>query len=216
MKGYVRKSWGKKMTMPIWFFICVAGLTLALPLHFWSVEHQKLQRKYGKEKGTKIGNLLGTISGGMEFLFLIGLWVSPQPRFNVHALSGPSISIPFVNFSIPILHLIIALPLVLIGAWLAIGAVKVVSLKIADTHGKPSRIMTSGPYSVVRHPQYLGANLVQIGMSFLFSALYSLIFIPVYIFYNYLIAWKEERELVREFGREYKSYKEKVHMFIPR
>ena len=205
-----------KVTMSIWFSICVVGLTLALPLHFWSVEHQKLKRKYGEEKGIKIGNILGTISGEMELLFLIGLWVSPQPRFTVHVLSGSSISIPFVNFSIPILHLMIALPFVLTGAWLAIKAVKAVSLKVAETHGKPSKIMTSGPYSVVRHPQYFGANLVQIGMSFLFSAWHSLLFTPVYIFYNYLTAWKEEKELVREFGREHKSYQKKVPMFIPR
>ena len=202
--------------MSIWFFICVVGLTLALPLHFWSVEHQRLQRKYGRERGIKIGNILGTISGGMEFLFLIGLWVSPQPRFAIHVLSSSSVSIPFVNFSIPILHLMIALPFVLAGAWLAIKAVKAVGLEVAETHGKPGKIMTSGPYSVVRHPQYLGAILVQVGMSFLFSAWYSLLFTPVYIFYNYLIAWKEEKELVREFGGEYKNYQKKVSMFIPR
>lgn len=204
------------MIMSIWFFICVVGLTLALPFHFWSVEHLKLQRKYGKERGIKIGNILGTISGGMEFLFLIGLWVSPQPRFTIRILSSSSISIPFVNFSIPILHLMIALPFVLTGAWLAIKAVKAVGLEVAEVHGKPRKIMTSGPYSVVRHPQYFGAILVQVGMSYLFSAWYSLLFTPVYIFYNYLIAWKEEKELVREFGREYKSYQKKVPMFIPR
>lgn len=194
----------------------MVGLTLALPLHFWSVEHLKLQRKYGKERGTKIGNILGTISGGMEFIFLIGLWISPQPRFTIRVLSSYSISIPFVNFSIPILHLAIALPFVLIGAWLAIKAVRAVGLKVAEVHGKPRKIMTSGPYSVVRHPQYFGAFLVQVGMSYLFSAWYSLLFTPVCIFYNYLIAWKEEKELVREFGRKYKSYQKKVSMFIPR
>lgn len=204
------------MIMSIWFFICVVGLTLALPLHFWSVEHLKLQRRYGKERGIKIGNILGIISGGMEFIFLIGLWISPQPRFTIHVLPSSSITIPFVNFSIPILHLMIALPFVLTGAWLAIRAVRAVGLKAAEVHGKPREIIIIGPYSVVRHPQYLGANFVQIGMSFLFSAWYSLLFTPVYIFYNYLIAWKEEKELVREFGREYKSYQKKVPMFIPR
>lgn len=201
--------------MSVWFLTCVAGLTVALPLHFWSVEHQKLRRRYGGERGIKIGNIYGTISGWMEFLFLIGLWFSPQPRFTTHALSEPSIPTPFVDFSIPILHLIIALPLVLVGAWLAIWAVSAVSLKVAETHGQPSKIMTGGPYSVVRHPQYFGADLVQVGMSFLFSAWYSLLFVPAYVFYNYAIAWKEEKELVREFGKKYESYKEKVPMFVP-
>jgi protein-S-isoprenylcysteine O-methyltransferase Ste14 len=176
-----KKSRGENEYVNLVFYLC-SGSDFGIANSFLVVEHQKLQRKYGGKKGTKIGNILGTISGEMEFIFLIGLWVSPQPRFTVHVLSGSSISIPFVDFSIPIIHLIIALPFVLTGAWLAIKAVKVVSLKIAETHGKPSKIMTSGPYSVARHPQYLGANLVQIGMSFLFSAGHSLLFIPVYIF----------------------------------
>jgi protein-S-isoprenylcysteine O-methyltransferase Ste14 len=31
-----------------------------------------------------------------------------------------------------------------------------------------------------------------------------------------LIAWKEEKELVKEFGETYKKYKENVPMFIPK
>lgn len=189
---------------------------MALPLHLRSVEHQKLQRKYGRERGVRIGNIYGTISGTMELLFLIGLWISPQPRFTTPFLSGQSVLIPFVNFSIPILHLTVALAFVSVGAYFAIWAVNVVGLNVAETHGKPSKIAAKGPYSVVRHPQYLGADLVHVGMSFLFSAWHSLLFTPVYLFYNYLFAWMEERELVREFGREYESYKERVPMFIPR
>ena len=32
----------------------------------------------------------------------------------------------------------------------------------------------------------------------------------------YIISKKEEKELVREFGREYKDYTKKVPMFIPK
>ena len=41
--------------MYIWFFICVLGVIAVLPLYFMSVEHIKLQERYGKKKGTKIG-----------------------------------------------------------------------------------------------------------------------------------------------------------------
>jgi protein-S-isoprenylcysteine O-methyltransferase Ste14 len=32
----------------------------------------------------------------------------------------------------------------------------------------------------------------------------------------YLISWKEERELVREFGAEYEEYMVRVPMLLPR
>ncbi len=188
-----------------------------IPLHFWSVEHQGLQRKYGKKRGIKIGKILGAFSGWMELVFLLGFWLSPQPRF---IFSGLSISIPIVNFSIPILHLAIALPLILAGAWIAIRGVetigKATGTEVVDTHCKPGKIVTSGPYSTVRHPQYLGADLAHIGGSFLFSASYALLFTPVYVLCNYLISWKEEKELTREFGKEYENYQKKVPMFLPR
>lgn len=204
--------------MSIWFLICATGFILIIPLHFWSVEHQKLQQKYGRKKGIKIGKILGAFSGWMELVFLLGFWILPQPRFVI--FSGPSISVPFVDFSIPILHLIIALPLLLMGAWIAISAIeaisKVTGMEVVDAHSKPTEIVTSGPYSVIRHPQYLGADLAHIGGSVLLSASYALLFTPIYVLCNYLISWKEEKELASEFGKEYKNYQKKVPMFIPR
>jgi protein-S-isoprenylcysteine O-methyltransferase Ste14 len=34
--------------------------------------------------------------------------------------------------------------------------------------------------------------------------------------YIYLISWKEEKELVKEFGSDYEEYQKRVPMFIPR
>jgi protein-S-isoprenylcysteine O-methyltransferase Ste14 len=31
-----------------------------------------------------------------------------------------------------------------------------------------------------------------------------------------LIAWKEEKELIKEFGEDYETYKENVPMFFPK
>lgn len=189
-----------------------------IPLHFLSLEHLKLQRRYGKEKGIKIGKILGAFSGWMQLVFLLGFWISPQPRFMI--FQGVFFSISFANFSIPILHLIIALSLLLVGAWIAIRGVRTISqvtgMKVVDTHCKPDEIVTSGPYSVIRHPQYLGAILSHVGGSILFSASYALVFTPIYVLCNFLISWKEEKELVGEFGKEYEDYRKKVPMFIPR
>jgi len=201
--------------MYIWFFICVLAVIAAIPLHFLSVEHLKLQERYGKEKGNKIGEIYGLISGWGFFFFWMGIWVSPQPRFTVQTLQNLSVLVPVVDFSIPLLHLIICALFLIPGAWLAINGVKEVTLKVAETH-RTDKIVTRGVYSVVRHPQHLGALLAHVGISFLFSAWYSSLFTPLMVVLIYLISRKEEEELIREFGKEYEDYKKKVPLLLPR
>ena len=201
--------------MYIWFFICVLAVIAAIPLHFLSVEHLKLQERYGKEKGTKIGDIYGLISGWGFFFFWMGIWVSPQPRFTIQILQNLSVLVPVVNFSIPLLHLVISISFLLLGAWLAIKGVKGVTLRVAETH-RTDKIVTTGVYSIVRHPQHLGALLAHVGISFLFSAWYSLLFTPLMVVLIYLISKKEEEELVREFGKEYEDYKKRVPMLMPK
>ena len=201
--------------MYIWFFLSVLGLIATIPLHFLSVEHLKLQKRYGKEKGTKIGEIYGFISGWGFFFFWMGIWVSPQPRFTITILQNLSVLLPVVDFSIPLLHLIICIPLLITGAWPAINGVKETTLKVAETH-RTETIVTTGVYSIVRHPQYLGGLLAHVGISFLLSAQYSLLLTSLMVVLIYLISKKEEEELIREFGKEYEDYKKKVPMLIPK
>jgi len=199
--------------MCIWFFICVLGLFIAVPLHFKSVEHIEHQKKYGKERGVKIGKIYGTISGTMEFIFLVGLWISPQPGFTIPTFWNLSISI--FNLLIPILNLIISLPLIILGAHVAIGGVKATKLEVAETHCTPKKLETTGVYSVVRHPQYFGWISAHVGMSILLSVWHSMLFTPILIVLIYLISKKEEDELTKEFGKEHEDYQKKVPMLIP-
>ncbi|MFB0561070.1 MAG: isoprenylcysteine carboxylmethyltransferase family protein [Candidatus Lokiarchaeia archaeon] len=200
--------------MYIWFFICVVGMIATIPFRFLSVEHIKLQEKYGKEKGIRIGEICGIVQGWAFFIFWMGIWISPQPSFTIPILENVSFFVPFINFSIPVLHLIISIPFFVTGAWLGIKGVQGTTLKVAETH-RTEKIVTSGVYSIVRHPQYLGGLLSHVGISFLLSAWYSLIFTIVMVVLIYIISWKEEKELIKEFGKEYEDYKKKVPMLIP-
>lgn len=201
--------------MYILFFICILCAAAMVPLHFLSVEHIRLQEKYGKEKGIKIGDIYGLISGWGFFVFWMGIWVSPQTRFTISILQNLSIFLSAVNLSIPLIHLAICILLLIPSIWLAINGIKETTLKVAETH-RTDRIAKTGVYSVVRHPQYLGGLLAHVGISFLLSALYSLLFTPLMVMLIYLISKKEEEELIKEFGEEFERYKQKVPMLIPR
>ena len=201
--------------MCIWFLISVLGAIAIVPLHFLSVEHLKLQERYGKQKGIRIGEILGLLSGWGFFFFWMGIWVSPQPGFAIPILNGFSVLLPVVDISIPLLHLLICTFFLIPGVWLGIEGVRETGLKAAETH-RTEEIVTRGAYSIVRHPQYLGGLLAHVGISFLLSAWYSLLSTPLMVVLVFLMSNKEEKELTKEFGREYENYKKRVPMLIPK
>ncbi len=203
------------MKMPILFFVFAIGTIAAVPIHFLSVEHTTLGGKYGKERGTKIGEIYGRISGYLLFFSLIGLWVSPQPRFIFPIFRNLLLRIPVVNFSIPSFHLILFVLISLPGLKFLVQSVTGLSRKVSETH-RADKVITTGIYATVRHPQHLGWLLLHIGFTFLLSGWYALLSTPLIFVTLYLISRKEEVELTKDFGEDYEEYKRNVPMLIPR
>ena len=201
--------------MPIWFYVSLFGFIAVMLPYFLSLEHLKLEEKYGKQKGKRVGEILGMVSGWGFFLFWFGLWFSPQERFLFPFLQSFSIQISILNLPIYLVNLLVFVPFFVVGAWFGVKGVIQTSLKVAEIH-RAERIVASGVYSIVRHPQYFGGILAHIGFSFLLSALYSLLVTPLVIAIIYVISWKEEKELTKEFGQEYVEYRNKVPMLMPK
>lgn len=201
--------------MHIWFYVSLFGFIAIMLPYFLSLEHLKLEEKYGKEKGKKIAEICGVISGWGFFLFWFGIWLSPQDRFIIPFFQDFSIQIPILNLTVYLVNFLIFIPFFITGSWFGIKGVIQTSLKVAETH-RAERIVNSGVYSIVRHPQYLGGILSHIGFSFLLSGMYSLLVTPLVIAIVYIISRKEENELTKEFGQEYEDYRSKVPMLIPR
>lgn len=99
----------------------------------------RASRRFGRRKGIRIAEVLGLISVWGFFSFWFGIWVSPQPRFSNPIFNDTSIQI--INFSIPLLQLIISTFLIIPGTWFGIKGVKDTTLKVAETH-RTERIVT--------------------------------------------------------------------------
>jgi len=198
--------------------VSLLGVGAVVPIHFISVDHSRLDEKYGAEKGKRIGSILGMISGWGIFIFMIGLWISPQPQFLIPFLQEIILIIPLIGLlvlQIPMMHFVLAIIFIMPGAWRGIKGVTEIGLKVSETH-RPEKVITTGLYSRMRHPQYTGAILSHIGITFLLSSFYSLLVTPLVIVVNYTLCWKEEKELLREFGEEYRNYQKSVPRFFPR
>jgi protein-S-isoprenylcysteine O-methyltransferase Ste14 len=77
-------------------------------------------------------------------------------------------------------------------------------------------LATAGPYSYVRHPQYVGFVLVMFGFLVQWPTLLTLAMFPVLVFMYLKLARAEERETLGSFGDSYLGYMARVPAFIPR
>lgn len=82
---------------------------------------------------------------------------------------------------------------------------------------KENRLTTDRLYGLVRHPQYTGLFIALFGEGIVhWPTIFSVALFPVIVLAYYLLARSEERKVEEEFGDEYREYRKRVPMFIPR
>lgn len=78
------------------------------------------------------------------------------------------------------------------------------------------QLATHGLYRYVRHPHYLSIIVMSFGVTFLMQSLIFLIFTLLTTLALYKEAEKEEEQLIKIYGEQYRKYMEKVRWrFIP-
>lgn len=85
-----------------------------------------------------------------------------------------------------------------------------------NTSSTGSALITSGPFSWVRNPLYVGNFFITFGMS-VFSGVPWLMLLTVlaFAFQYYCIVKYEEKLLVERFGAEYQQYMQRVPAWLP-
>ena len=80
---------------------------------------------------------------------------------------------------------------------------------------KMRSLATTGPYSYVRHPQYVGFILVMFGFLLQWPTILTLVMFPVLVVMYVRLARTEERDARAAFGAVYDRYAAAVPGFIP-
>lgn len=78
------------------------------------------------------------------------------------------------------------------------------------------RLVTTGIYAYLRHPQYAGFILVMLGFLIQWPTVLTLAMFPVLVVMYVRLARNEERAAIDEFGPEYERYMRDVPGFFPR
>ena len=99
------------------------------------------------------------------------------------------------------------------GAGLIIVSVGWRRIHAAQSTG---RLVTDGPYAVVRHPQYSGLLLMIVGALIQWPTLLTVLMAPILAVTYVALARREERALREAFPAVYQRYAERTPAFLPR
>lgn len=127
-----------------------------------------------------------------------------------------------LKYEMPLVVNILGFILIIAGTFLHLWTGKLLSLwglmGIPEVSKKlDSRLVTEGPFGIVRHPTYLAHTVLFSGIFLLTEVLtVGILTLLDFIIVNLVIIPLEERELSERFGDEYREYRERVrYRFFP-
>lgn len=130
-------------------------------------------------------------------------------------LFGKLNSIYFPIFQIPISYywmIIIGSLLITVGVFIFIY-----SERIIRSAYKASELITTKTYAYVRHPMYAiwGLGILP-GILCFFNSWFLFLILPIYYSIVGIFIRKEEKHLLRKYGKKYAHYKKNVNAFFPK
>jgi protein-S-isoprenylcysteine O-methyltransferase Ste14 len=152
----------------------------------------------GRLSNRPLQNLLVAIGA------LIGIFMFALPFFK-----QPNFFYIFINY-------LIGIPVFLSG--LAFRIYPMLYLRrhsTTTTLGKVEKVVTTGPYRLMRHPQYFAGIIMILGWFLIWGSIYCLILFPFFIFLIFIQAYIEEKYILeKKFGQSYIEYKKTVKMLF--
>ncbi|HRC67928.1 MAG TPA: isoprenylcysteine carboxylmethyltransferase family protein, partial [Bacteroidales bacterium] len=156
----------------------------------------------------KTGNFFFRYRGQIPVIIFISL--IPAMFFTDYSNLDPSIAKCLTAISIVLAATGFLVRIITIGTTPAGTSGRNTKSQVAE------KLNTSGIYSIVRHPLYLGNYLIWAGLTlFVFNFWYFLVISLVFWIYYERIMFAEEQFLRRKFGSAYTDWADKTPAFIP-
>jgi protein-S-isoprenylcysteine O-methyltransferase Ste14 len=129
--------------------------------------------------------------------------------------------VAMVIFARPtILSLCVGLAVVILGEAIRFWGVSIAGSETRTTGSVGGTyLITTGPFSYVRNPLYVGNILLYSGVGIMSMALFPWLLLGALVWFvvQYtLIVLQEEEYLAERFGEAYATYRKNVHRFLPR
>lgn len=81
----------------------------------------------------------------------------------------------------------------------------------------PRKLVTTGPFALMRNPIIAGDAAVILGEALYFSSLGVLFYAILFtLAWHYIVVYVEEPELRQHFGEQYEAYRRRVPRWLPR
>ena len=100
----------------------------------------------------------------------------------------------------------------ILGGLILLGAAWQVLYKAQRSH----TLAVTGPYGVIRHPQYVAFIVIMLGFLLQWPTILTLVMFPILVVMYVRLAHHEEREAATEFGEQYAAYASRTPGFFPR
>jgi len=208
----------------------IAALLL---LVIWVLALRSLVRRLGGLLGEEDGRTIGLLAwDGLGRIILFGLPIAfalDGLVVRLGLLYSPALSFfnPFDTY-LQILGVVLSIS----GLSLITTADRVIARQVYGREKDERRLIRSGVYAYIRHPYYLGAVLVPLGL-LLVSLNFLFVLLPMpFLFFTdgEVEAWTgkrsltfiaraigyEEEDLLRKFGEDYERYSEDTARFVPK
>jgi len=88
--------------------------------------------------------------------------------------------------------------------------------KVLHKAQKEGTVATTGLYSKMRHPQYVGFVLIMFGFLLMWPTILTIAMFPVLLYMYYRLGKSEESDSIQAFGDEYREYVKRTPAFIPK
>jgi protein-S-isoprenylcysteine O-methyltransferase Ste14 len=181
-----------------WLFLSVFGIsTLAITLYLMKNDPGLLERrtKAGPVSEKELGQKIIQSLSSLAFILIIVF-----PAFDHRFGWSP----------IPTFVSILGDLLVALGLYFVFLVFKVNSFTSATIEvGKEQRVVTTGPYSLVRHPMYAGAFIFLIGIPLALGSLWGLLTIP-FLMITIIVRLLDEEKFLSKNLKGYKEYMNKA------